>query len=225
MGDRRVIRVTGKGTIKVKPDVTRISVTLTGCYREYGETLKRSAEDTEALKDLLEKLGFERGEVRTLSFNVNTKNESYQDRDRNWKQRFVGYEFRHILKVEFDSDNERLGKVLYALANDKGIQPEFRLSYTVKDPEASKNLLLGRAVEDAKAKAEVLSRAAGVELKVIESIDYSWGEITFETSPMRNEMLMKCGDAEACYDESYAMDVEPDDIEASDTVTVVWSIG
>ena len=126
--------------------------------------------------------------------------------------------------MEFDSDNDRLGKVLYALANTKEIQPEFRLSYTVKDKEASKNLLLGKAVEDAKAKAQVLSKAAGVELKLIESIDYSWGEISFESSPMRDGMLMKRSEASAGYENSYDMDIEPDDIEASDTVTVTWSI-
>lgn len=41
----RIIRVTGKGQIKVKPDMTRITMTLTGLYKEYSETLRRSSED------------------------------------------------------------------------------------------------------------------------------------------------------------------------------------
>ena len=89
---------------------------------------------------------------------------------------------------EFESDNDRLGKVLYALANCD-VKPEFRLSYTVKDPEAAKNELLGRAVADAGEKASVLTKAAGVALKEIQSIDYSWGQIDFEIQPM-NRMLM-----------------------------------
>ena len=32
----RTIRVTGKGQIKVKPDMTRISITLSGLYKDYG---------------------------------------------------------------------------------------------------------------------------------------------------------------------------------------------
>lgn len=43
----RTIRVTGKGQIKVHPDMTRITMTLTGLYKEYGETLRRSSEDTQ----------------------------------------------------------------------------------------------------------------------------------------------------------------------------------
>ena len=31
------------------------------------------------------------------------------------------------------------------------LQPEFRISYTVKDPEAAKNELLNKAVQDANA--------------------------------------------------------------------------
>ncbi len=218
----RTIRVTGKGQIKVKPDMTRITMTLNGLYKDYGETLRRSSEDTEVLKDVLSGFGFERTDLKTLSFGVDTEYESYRDKNNDYKQRFVGYRFNHVMKVEFESDNDRLGRVLYALANC-AVSPEFRISFTVKDPEAAKNLLLGKAVTDAKEKAEVLSEAAGVTLKEIQSIDYSWGEIDFEYRPMNGAVLAeKCLAAPMAA--SYDMDIEPDDIDVSDTVTVVWEI-
>ena len=218
----RTIRVTGKGQIKVKPDMTRITMTLEGLYKEYGETLRRSSEDTEALKDVLSGFGFERSDLKTLSFSVDTEYESCRDKNNDYKQRFVGYKFNHVMKVEFESDNERLGKILYALANCS-VRPEFRISYTVKDPESAKNLLLGKAVTDAKEKAAVLTQAGGVTLKEIQSIDYSWGEIDFEYRPMRGEILMDCCEAPIMA-KSYALDIEPDDIKVSDTVTVVWAL-
>ena len=216
----RTIRVTGKGQIRVRPDMTRITLSLEGLNPEYGETLRRSAEDTERIKDLLTELGFARTDLKTLNFNVDTEYERYQERN-TYKQRFVGYKYHHQMKVEFDSDNDRLGKVLYALAKCP-LQPEFRLSYTVKDPEAAKNELLGKAVADAQAKALVLTQAAGVALNDIQSIDYSWAQINFEVEPM-NRMLM----TEDCAVEgagSYDIDIEPDDIEVSDTVTILWEI-
>ncbi len=218
----RTIRITGKGQVRLKPDVTRITITLTGLYKDYGETLRRSSEDTETLKDILSGFGFARSDLKTLDFNVDSEYESYRDKNNNYKQRFTGYRFRHMLKVEFGSDNERLGKVLYALANCS-VHPEFRISYTVKDPEAAKNLLLGNAVADAKDKAAVLTGAAGVTLKDIQSIDYSWGEISFECTPT-NRMLMADCEAIPVEGAAYAMDIEPDDIDVSDTVTVVWEI-
>ena len=224
MSNMRTIRVTGKGQIKVKPDMTRITMSLEGIYPEYGEALRHYSLDTEHLKDVLSAFGFERSDLKTLNFNVETEYESYKDKG-TYKQRFVGYKFRHMMKVEFPSDNDRLGKVLYALANCP-IEPEFRLSYTVSDPEAAKNELLAKAVTDAKEKASVLTQAAGVTLKDIQNIDYSWGEIDFEYCPM-NRMLMadECpADPMVAEGASYDMDIEPDDIEVSDTVTVLWEI-
>ncbi len=218
MENMRILRVTGKGQIKVKPDVTRITMTLNGIRKDYAKTLKFSAEDTEKLKAVLKPFGFESADVKTLRFDVNSEYERYRERDE-WKQRFVGYKYEHVLKIEFDSDNKRLGKILYALAH-ASVLPEFRISYTVKDTEASKNLLLGKAVEDAVAKAGVLAKAAGITLKDIQSIDYSWGTINFEVQPMRS--LAMCADE--CEGNSFDMDIEADDIEVSDTVTVVWEI-
>lgn len=219
----RTIRVTGKGQIKVKPDMTRITLSLEGIYPEYGETLRRSSQDNERLKDLLAGFGFERSDLKTLNFSVDTEYESYKDKG-TYKQRFAGYKFHHLMKVEFDSDNDRLGRVLYALANCP-VKPEFRLSYTVKDPEVAKNELLGKAVTDARAKATVLTQAAGVSLKDIQNIDYSWGQINFEVQPM-NRMLMveECCAPMVEGADSYDMDIEPDDIEVSDNVTVIWNI-
>ena len=219
----RTIRVTGKGQIKIQPDMTRITLSLEGTYPEYGEALRRSSQDTEQIKDLLTGFGFERSDLKTLSFHVDTEYESYKDHGA-YKQRLVGYKYHHTMKVEFESDNDRLGRVLYALAHCQ-VRPEFRLSYTVKDPEAAKNELLGKAIADAKAKAAVLTGAAGVALKDIQSIDYSWGQINFEVQPM-NRMLMveECCDSAINEVGSYDMDIEPDDIEVSDTVTVIWEI-
>ena len=217
----RTIRVTGKGQIKVHPDMTRIVITLEGQDMDYGKTLKRSSEDTEQLKDLLAPFGFERSDLKTLSFRVSTEYENYKVKN-DYRRRFVGYRFTHGMKLEFESDNQRLGKILYALAHCP-LNPEFSLSYTVRDPEAVKNELLGKAVRDAVAKAGVLSGAAGLKLGEIQNIDYSWEKIDFEYRPMnRNRLMEPCmGDGDCSYD----MDIEPDDIEAEDTVTVVWEIG
>ena len=216
----RNIRVTGKGQIRVKPDQTRITLSLEGLYPEYSEALRRSAEDTEKIKDLLTELGFARTDPKTLIFNVDTEYERYQEK-KTYKQHFVGYKYHHQMKVEFDSDNERLGKVLYALAKCP-LQPEFRLSYTVKDPEAAKNELLGKAVADAQAKALVLTQASCVILKDIQSIDYSWNQINFEIQPMSRMLMTE--DCAAEGNDSYDIDIEPNDIQVSDMVTVLWEI-
>ena len=90
------------------------------------------------------------------------------------------------------------------------------------DPEAAKNELLGEAVKDSMTKANVLATAANVKLGNIVNIDYSWGEVDFVSRPLEELSLRCCEDT--CEPASYNMDIEPDDIDMADTVTVVWNI-
>jgi|P1105metagenome_2_1110788.scaffolds.fasta_scaffold44404_2 hypothetical protein len=221
----RTIRVTGTGTLMLKPDMTRITLDLGDVCPEYDEAMRRSSEHTHALRELLSDLGFQPSDLKTLSFSVDAEYESYRDFDDTYKQRFVGYRFLHRMKLEFESDNDRLGRVLYALAHSAA-QPEFRVSAFVRDTESAKNALLEKAAADSAKKAALLARAAGAELKAVQSIDYSWGELRFES-----ETVNCCVDSEAvCLSkiaptDRYALDVEPDDIRATETVTMVWELG
>lgn len=218
----RRIRVTGKGKIAVKPDMICLMIELTDVEYDYEKTLKESASQTEQLKDCFESLGFKRTDLKTTYFNVDTEYDRYQDKDNTWKSRFTGYRFKHKMKLEFDADNKMLGKILYALTH-VSVNPEFRMMYTIKDVEAAKNELLGKAVADSKKKAEVLTKAAGVTLGNIISIDYSWGEINIcsDVKYGMTEAMAFCEAKEMSYD----IDIEPDDIDVTDTVTVVWEIG
>lgn len=220
----RTISVTGKGRISLKPDLIRLMMELEGTFEDYGETLKQSSQQMEALKNMFEKLGFERGDVKTLSFNIDAEYQSYQDDDKSWKKRFVGYKFRHSFKLEFDIDNARLGGILYALAHEKTC-PEFHIFYTVKDVEAAKDELLKSALKDSMKKAELLSASAGVTLGEIININYLFEDMKFfsvTTERLFDASCMRA--AGAAEDAAYDVNVEPDDIELTDTVTVIWSI-
>lgn len=127
------------------------------------------------------------------------------------------------MKVEFPADNKRLGKVLYALGHC-AVRPEFQIEYTVANLEQCKNELLEEAIRDSKIKAEVLTKAAGVILGNIVTIDYSWAEIDFVSRPMDRMMMEDCCIGACADDEAYDIDINPDDINVSDHVTVVWEL-
>ena len=217
----RTIKVIGKGKIAVKPDMIRLYVNMKEVCKEYEDTLRRSTKDTELLKDLFEKLGFQRKDLKTVYFNVDTEYESYQDK--HWKKRFKGYEYNHRMKIEFASDNKKLGQVLYALAHSS-LKPEFSIEYTVADVEKCKNELLHKAIEDSIQKAQVLTAAANMKLGEIQTIDYSWGEIDFVTKPLDEMRLRECAELKMRAPEAYDIDIEADDIDVTDIVTVVWEI-
>lgn len=218
MESARTLRVTGKGSVKLAPDATRLTMTIRGTEKEYADALERSAQQTEALKDSLAPLGFGRDELRTLSFSVDMRYESYRAEDGEYRQRFAGYEYTHALKLEFGRDSALLGRALHTLAAGS-VEAEFRISYFLRDGESAKNALLAEAVADAKAKAAVLAQASGVKLGAICIIDYSWGAPNLEVMPVPR-MMNVAAKAEASFD----MDINPEDIEVSDQVTVVWEI-
>lgn len=211
----RTMRVKGKGNLSIKPDMTRVSISLSNTCKKYEESLSISAENSNLLRKIVSDLGFNESDLKTVNFDVDVQNESYRDRNDNWKQRFIGYKVSHSLKIDFESDNDLLGRLMGRLAACPA-KPEFNISFFVKDTETAKNRLLGYAIRDAKAKANVLAEASGVKLGEIKNIDYSWGEIRFES----DRMPVACGPADA----SLNIDIEPDDIDVSDTVTVEWEI-
>lgn len=213
----RTIRITGKGQLKLRPDVTVITLYLTGLCPDYSKAMKKSSEDTESLKKALAPLGFDPKDIKTEKFYFEAAYESHYEGDKQIKD-FLGYKYTHILKLEFDSDKRRLGEILSVLVNC-GTNPEYKISYTVKDTESAKNALLAKAVVDARRKAETLANAAGVRLKYIQSIDYSLDEINFNVRPFiaKSVVVPECPD-------DFTPDIEPDDIDLSDTVTVIWEI-
>ena len=227
----RTIRVTGKGKISVKPDLTIISVGISGKDKEYSVMLEKSAQMIVALKKLFIEVGIDPAEVKTASFGIDTvyrtveecQNDGVNIPDflREKKKIFDGYRFDHRVKVKFDSDNKLLGRILYKLGNSE-LNPEFDINYSIRDKEAAKNKLLEEAVADSKEKAIIITKAAGINLGEIVAIDYSWEEIELLRSPVN---VFKAASRYEYEDEDcYPVDINPEDITAEDTVTVVWSI-
>jgi uncharacterized protein YggE len=114
-----------------------------------------------------------------------------------------------------------LAATLAAIAECEA-KPEFSIRFSVKDGNAISEQLLISAVENATAKARVLSKAAGVELGEIMYIDYSWGELRLFSETEVEPRMMACMAADSAVG---SIDIEPEDVDVSDSVTVVWSIG
>lgn len=216
----RTITVKGMGRVTTAPDYVVISMSLTAQENDYEETMKLAAKKIEYLNASLEEIGFEKKSVKTTNFNVRTDYERVKDRNGNYKSVFNGYICSHRLKVEFDFDTKRLAQTLYAISKCLA-EPELSISFTVKDPSAVNKELLKSATINAKEKAQILCEASGVELGQLLTIDYNWGELNIvsHTDYMLEDrcMAMPVGGLAD-------MEIEPDDIDVSDTATFVWEI-
>ena len=218
----RRITVTGKGRLIVSPEITEVTLVINGLEDEYYQALAKSVDQSNLLKMILIENGLKKESLKTKDFNVYKKTKSIKDQYGNYHDKFLGYEYDHIISFKFDNDNELLGKLLYSISK-LNINPEVKVKYLIKDFEKAKNDLLAVAIKDSMTKAQVMADAANVELGDIESIDYSWGTIRYESNEFRvmNDSSMRLYDAAPT---SFDIDIEPDDIHITDTVTVVWNL-
>lgn len=214
----RSIRVTGKGSISIKPDTTVITLEISSVKDDYSKAIEDSVAKANVLRDIIVGAGLERDELKTTRFNVDMEYESYRDANGNSRSRFIGYNCEQTMRFQYPSDNSFTGNILGQFAACD-IRPKFRISFTTSDPIGLRDRVIALAVEDAKSKASALTESAGVKLGKILTIDYSWRTIDIEVSPM-NMMSYNGPMSSAPMD----LDIEPEDIDASDTVSIVWSI-
>lgn len=213
--NERKITVRGEGRLSLKPDLIILTMILETKKAEYQETVSAASEQIEALRSALEAVGFERENIKTTDFSVNTEYENIQA-EHSWRREFSGYKCIHQLKLEFELDMEKLDKAVSAISGC-GSAPQFEIGFSVKDKDEAAECLLANAVANARRKAEVLADAAGVVLGDIISIDYNRNDVMFnsETRVMRAAGFdAKCASA----------GIEPENIRVSDSVEIIWNI-
>jgi len=219
-GNENEQRISGKGIGKAAaaPDLIVLNMNLEVCDQDYEKTMLRSSEMLDILRAAVVSSGHDGKELKTTSFNINTEYESYKEKEA-WKQRFVGYKCSHGLKLEFDLDKATLGVTLGAIAGCEA-KPNFNIKFSIKDPNAVSEQLLESAIKNAKWKAAVLAKAANIKLGAIQRIEYNWSELL-----LYSQTDYQLCDAMVCEAAApMAMEIKPEDINVSDTATVVWAI-
>ena len=93
----RTIKVTGRGQVRLKPDLIRLQIGLKGVKKTYAETLALSGQTHADLKAALAAAGFSPEALKTTGFEINTKYENVRGENGEWRQVFAGYEFAHSL--------------------------------------------------------------------------------------------------------------------------------
>ena len=217
----RTITVKGTGNVSARPDYIVLSLNIEAISETYDRAMTEASERIKKLQDAAVLVGYEKSDMKTTSFNVQTRYENVKDRQGNYKREFAGYACSYHLKLAFNFDSKQLAKVISAIANC-GAQPEISIAFTVKNPERISEELLINATENAKTKAEILCKVSGNALGQLLNIDYNWGEL--------NVYSRTSYEVEDCIQPLMAMskcsapEIEPDDIDVSDTVAFTWEI-
>lgn len=214
----RTITVRGKANLSVSPDTVILSLNFHEVEDEYHFARELSLSVYNQVLKVAENNGLTAKDVKTVSYSIESEYESVKIRD-TWKKQFLGYGLRHKIKILLDiNDAMVLGNIIMGVDKCK-IKPKVSIAYTVKDTTDAKEQLLALAVKSSQSKAIAITTAAGVELGDVQSIDYSWSEMRILSG--RQDVRY---DARLCEEGSHAMYFTPEDIDLSDSVTVIWSI-
>ncbi|MGI6077430.1 MAG: SIMPL domain-containing protein [Fastidiosipilaceae bacterium] len=215
----RTIKITGKGSASAAPDSVEIYLYLKAMDMVYDKAFALAKEQTEQLRAVLISIGFDKKDLKTTNFNVNTEYKEVKNKKDEWQDIFVGYQVRHNLKLKFPFDNDRLAEVLHHIATGM-TDPQMDVKFTVSDRRDLETKLLISATKNAKEKAIVLCEAAGVTLGDLLSIDYSWTDInvfspTDFSMGYNNSRILSVNEG---------IGIEPEDVKVADTATFIWQI-
>ncbi len=213
------IRITGEGSLSVKVDQIEFNISLQAIKELYDEAYKLAQQQLEQLQLDLNKIGFEKEDIKTVSFKVDKRYESYRDEKNNYVSKMAGYQVDHKLILKCDYDNERLSLIIKTLSNCAA-HADFNIRFTVKDTAKVKRELLEKITIDATNKAKILAKANNVKLGSLVDINYSYSTVKFysnTTYGCSNDLLEESDCLEA-----RAMDITAQDISVNDSASFEW---
>lgn len=87
----RTITVKGTGNVSARPDYIILSLNIEVLSETYDRAMSEAAERIERLQGAAVRVGYRKEDLKTTSFDVQTRYENVKDRQGNYKREFAGY--------------------------------------------------------------------------------------------------------------------------------------
>jgi len=177
---QRTIRVTGEGRVSTQPDIAVVSIGVEALASNVSAATADASQRMRAVLDALGKEGVPAKDVRTSQYSVSE--------ERSWKDGkpgpVTGYRVSNTAEVRV-RDLAVLGPVLEHVTR-AGANIVGALQLEREDPLPEQLQALRAAYAAARAKAQVLAKAAGAELGEVLSVHESSGQ---GPRPMRRAVM------------------------------------
>ena len=163
-----VISVTGEGEVFAIPDIAQISFSVNAKEDTAGNAITKSAEKMNAMVKYLKDNGVEDKDIKTQAYNLNPRYEYPDTRCNEWgcppsgEPKLIGYEVTQTIGVKI-RDLSKVGMFIAGLG-EQGVTNVSGPSFTIDDDSTLKADARKQAIEDARAKANVLAGELGVRI-------------------------------------------------------------
>lgn len=202
------ITVTGEGTVTAAPDLATVSLGVTTQGATAAEAMAANSSALAAVLERVKAAGVEDRDIQTSTLNLNP---NWTSTDGTSAPTITGYVATNLLQVRV-RDLAKLGPVLDAAVSD-GANTLNGVTFGLQEPDPAMDAARTDAVKAARARAELLTGAAGVSLGRIVSISESGGY----APPMPMYRMEAALDAAP-------VPVEGGEVGVTAAVTITWEI-
>jgi uncharacterized protein YggE len=206
---QRLIAMTGTGEVSAAPDMVTVTVGVVEQAEAAAAALNANTAKMTVLLQALKDAGIADKDVQTSNFSVNPRYEFDQTRQ---TQKMVGYEVSNQVTIRLRKIAD-LGGLLDRLVQ-AGSNQVNGISFGIADTSKLEDEARRRATENARHKAEVYAKAAGVEIGKVVSIS--------ETTSYRPPMPMVA--ARRMQADAAPVPIAAGEASVSASVDVMWEL-
>ena len=203
------ITVSGSGSVFGEPDVAVVTLGVEAQAATVGEARTQAAERMDAMLQALKDGGVADDDIQTTRFSVQPQYDFVDGR-----QELRGFLVNNVATVKVREIDDTGDLIDGALAAGGDLSRVDSLAFTIDDPSALEEEARTKAVQDARARAETLAEAAGVELGDARSIIESRAPVV--PVGFAREELAQAGDV--------ASPIELGELEVQVDVQVVYGL-
>jgi len=175
-----VLSVDGRGSAVIAPDQADVTVGVVSHARSAAQAQAENAQKTLAITQALKQFGVAGSEIKSQNFSFHPDYRS----DGN-SQKISGYTASHSLQIHV-RDIAKAGKIVDAALN-AGANKVNSLHFSVGDQSAVRKEALGKAIRDARNKADIIAQGLGCRIIGIKNVSESTGSI--ESRSFNTNML------------------------------------
>jgi uncharacterized protein YggE len=158
-GDLRGITVAGEGKVTAPPDLAMITLGVSALRPTVAEARESAATSLAGMIDSMKANGIDEKDIQTQSLSI------YPEYDyNNGNQLLRGFRVQNIViaKIrDIDTTSKVVDDAVTAGGDNTSIQG---ISFTIDNPESLREEARRKAVEDARARAQTLASASGVDV-------------------------------------------------------------
>ncbi len=162
-----MVTVTGTGEVFAVPDIATFTYTVDEEGKDVAEANNKSSAKNNAVMKYLKDNGIEDKDIKTEGYNANPKYDYNQIVCIKYpcpssSPKLVGYEVTQTVSVKV-RNTDKAGDILSGVGA-LGVSTISSLSFTIDNEDAIKAEARTKAIEDAKAKADLLAKNLGVKI-------------------------------------------------------------